>query len=151
MTRALPFVLVLLAAGCASPKPEARTGGSALTCGIADPPWHSAVSDFDRRATLEVIAGLADAARDGRAQMHAGARANTGDKLSMLYQQTPSGGFISDGVAELGRRLRQLDCAVKGGLAFDQADQRYAEILGELQAERATLEPGGGGPRSAAP
>lgn len=150
MTRALPLFAVLLAAACASSRPEARAGQSALTCGIADPQWRSAVSDFDRQATLALIAGLSDAARDGRARLHAGSGAKVGDQLDALDRQATPNGFVSEGVAELGRRLRQLECAVKGGLAFDLADQRYAAILGELAAERATLDPAGGSTRSAA-
>jgi hypothetical protein len=143
----------LLAAGCATEKAALRSE-SELQCGIAPLGWPSASRDFDRYRTLTTIALLNDATRRDREQLHAGEKAHVGAVLDTALRQPESvgGPFVSQGVAELGIRLRQLDCAVRGDrLAFQLADRLYGQILAELGAEQTTLEPVAGAPRTAAP
>lgn len=150
MKRIMMFA-VLMAAGCASSqKPGAQVGGSGY-CSIAEVKWPSAARDFDRRTTLEVLGALAEAAEADHAQLKAGARGEVGTKLDENIRRVANDGFVSRGVAELGVRLRQLDCAVKSGRVDSaRASALYGQILAELQAERATLEPRGGGTGAAA-
>lgn len=143
------LLAVVTAAGCAtttSPGKEVRSGGS-LLCGISQPAWPSADRDFDRRTTLEVLAGLESAAHTDRSGLHAGTKAQVGEALDQMSARPDSSrAFISSGAAELAVQLRQLDCAVKSGvISFATADQRYGQILADVAAERSTLEPGGGG------
>ncbi len=144
---------LLLAAGCAGSAKNEVAGGNTRLCSIADPQWASAARDFDRRSTLEVIAGLNKAARADLEQLKAGQRNDVGAQLDELYRLAPPSAFVSGGVAELGVRLRQLDCAVRSNkVANESADKLYAQILAELRAEQSTLDPSGGAAnKSAAP
>jgi hypothetical protein len=142
-------------AGCATTQTTASTGGMPARtgyCSISEPGWAAANRDFDRATTIESIAGLTEAANADRDRLHAGARDDVGARLDQLYRTYHTTAFVSQGVAELGTRLRQLDCAVQhGSVEFAKADQLYAQILAELAVEKSTLEPGPGTARSAAP
>ena len=75
---------LLLAAGCAGSAKNEVAGGNTRLCSIADPQWASAARDFDRRSTLEVIAGLNKAARADLEQLKAGQRNDVGAQLDEL-------------------------------------------------------------------
>lgn len=140
-----PFLLlaataVLLPACATTP----RGGGG--YCMVGDVEWQSATSGFDRRLTLEKIAGLRSAIESDTRALHEGRRDVVGDQLTAIAHAPATSHFVSDGVHELAIRLRQLDCAVRGNkVPFDMAIQRYNTILGELSVEQATLEPKNGG------
>ncbi len=124
----------------------AHTGveGGGGYCGIAEPEWHGAVRDYDRATTLETIAGLRQYANSDRVKSRTGARGDVGGELDELFRRPAPEAFIARGVTDLGVRLRQLDCGVRGGrVPVDQADALYAEILGQLGSEQAALDPSG--------
>jgi hypothetical protein len=136
--KTLVFVSLLCAA-CAGSRSEVASGGY---CSINEPRWAAANRDFDRALTLEVIAGLRDAATDDRNKLHAGARGDVGARIDELSRHLTSNAFVSTGVAALGVRLRQLDCAVrKNRMAFEVSEGLYEKIVAELEAERQTLDP----------
>jgi hypothetical protein len=144
------LLVAMFLGGCAASNGEVRS--SALTCGIADQTWASADRDFDRNTTIEQLHALKGAAQTDRDKLKAGAKAEVGDALDQLYRKQAPSAFVGKGVAELGNRLRQLDCGVRADkIAYDVAVKRYEQILGELGAEQATLEPGAGTPRAATP
>jgi len=127
--------------GCAA-STSARNGGS--FCAIDEAPWPSAPSAFDRRLTLEVIGGLRQSVEADMRALAEGRRNEIGDRLTAISHQPATSAFISNGVGELATRLRQLDCAVRPQrVSTEMAQKRYGSILGELQVEQATLEPGG--------
>ena len=131
----LPFLI----GGCAGPTQDVKGG----YCAINEPRWPAASRDFDRATTIETIAALDAAARGDREKLKQGARGDVGANIDMLYQHDQrSSAFISNGVAELANRLRQLDCAVRANRVDSaRAEQSYEQILAELAAERATLDP----------
>lgn len=133
------WMLLLLLSGCAASNPMRRA--SMTLCSVGDPAWPSAPRDWDRATTLDVLGTLSQATDDDRARLHAGHLDEVGALLDAA--PAPSRAFIAHDVAELGTRLRQLDCAVRARtLPFDVADRRYAQILGELRVERSVLAPG---------
>lgn len=139
-----PWMLLAVVSmvGCASSN-SARNGGG--FCVIDEAPWPSAATAFDRRLTLEVIAGLRQSVESDLRALAEGRRNEIGDRLTAISHQPTTSAFISMGVAELATRLRQLDCAVRAQrVAPELAQQRYGSILGELQVEQAILEPKGG-------
>jgi hypothetical protein len=139
-----PFALLIVTTALLSACATAPRGGSSY-CVVGDVEWQSATSGFDRRLTLEKIAGLREAIEADTRAMHEGRRDNVGDRLTAIAHAPVTSSFVSDGVHELAIRLRQLDCAVRGNkLPFEVAIQRYNRILGELSVEQATLEPKGG-------
>jgi hypothetical protein len=142
-------MLLMFLGGCAATGGEVKTGGY---CSIAESSWAGADRDFDRATTLEQLRALEGAASADRDKLKAGAKADVGDSLDHLFRQPAPQGFVGRGVAELGNRLRQLDCAVRADrVTYDLALDRYGRILGELGAERATLDPGAGTPRASSP
>jgi hypothetical protein len=142
---------LLVAGGCAATSGEVRSSG-ALSCGIAEQGWAAADRDFDRATTIEELHALKGVAQADRDKLKAGQKADVGSSLDELFRKPAPGAFVGKGVAELGQRLRQLDCAVRNDkLAYDLAQRRYDQILSELGAEQATLEPGAGTPRAATP
>jgi hypothetical protein len=131
--------LFMWSSGCATfgPTPDA-----ASTCGIQLPVWSVAHSDFDRAATLEVLASLKDTASEDREHARLGRRDEVGRSADALFTVAPSaaGAFVSYGAYELASRLRQLDCAVRrSSVTPELAQARYGAILAELDAERTTL------------
>jgi hypothetical protein len=93
---------------------------------------------------MEAVAALRDAANGDRARVKGGTTNDVGEQIDQLYRQSNGGGaFVSHGVAELGTRLRQLDCAVRHGrVNGGDADARYAQLLADLQAEADVLDGG---------
>ena len=136
------LVLALFGTACAT-SGGAMRNSSAMACGIAQQPWPAASRDFDRSRSVAVIGSLKQIAAADRDHLKMGQKSDVGDSLDNLYREGGSGGFVSSGVAELGNRLRQLDCAVRAGrMNAAEAAPLYDQILGELTAERSTLEPG---------
>jgi hypothetical protein len=142
--------LALWLTGCAASSGETKSG--ARYCSIAEPTWATADRDFDRATTIEELHALKDAAQADRDKLKAGVRNEVGDAVDQLYRKPAPTAFVGKGVGELGTRLRQLDCAVRADkLPYDAAVTRYDQILSELGAEQATLEPGVGNSRGTAP
>jgi hypothetical protein len=147
-TSLLPAALLLLGACAENPKPGAESGASAGFCSMTEPSWNGAARDFDRGATLEVIGSLRQVAAADQHRAKVGARADVGVELDELLKRPAPSGFIARGVAQLGVRLRQLDCAVRAGrVNGERANALYAQILAELTGEQAALDPAGGGAR----
>src|SRR5262245_25265305 len=105
------LLIAMFLGGCAASNGEVRT--SSLTCGIAEQPWSAADRDFDRATTIEELHALKGAAQASRDKLKGGAKAEVGDQLDQLYRRQAPTAFVGKGVAELGNRLRQLDCAVR--------------------------------------
>lgn len=144
--------LALLGACAENPKVGSETAAGARFCSLADPSWNGAARDFDRGATLEVIGSLRQVAAADQHRAKVGARADVGVELDELLKRPAPSGFIARGVAQLGVRLRQLDCAVRAGrMAPERANELYAQIINELVGEQAALDPAGGGRVPAAP
>lgn len=151
MKRTLLCALCLTA--CAS---TPSTGASGIPqsgwCSLSEPVWASAARDFNRAATLEVLAAIRTLVDTDRSLVKAGQKSDVGSQLDEIYKTMRPTGFVSDGVAQLGVRLRQLDCAVRAGkVEYQTAITRYDEIANLLGAEQATLEPGSAGPRAVSP
>ena len=146
MTFRILCATFFLGVGCAATGPGGSTTAANVGwCTIAEPAFAHAPRDFDRAATLEVIAGLRAAADADRVRLRTGAKNEVGSELDEFFRNHRSQAFISHGTGELGTRLRQLDCAVRAGrITTEKSEELYGQILAELASEQAVLDPGGG-------
>lgn len=129
-------LLVTGCAGCGSTNSQTKPA-PAWACGIQEPVWASWEDAFDRARTLELVARLRAAAESDRAQIKADPNAQPGTRLAEIVRQTTGDTtFVSNQAADLGLRLRQLECAVRRGTWRARPgtiDKIYAEIIGEMR------------------
>jgi hypothetical protein len=140
MTRTPLFGMLLAAAaaGCAADATGPSRVVSLAACRIAPLDFPSAVRDFDRGRSTQLLSEVEKIARaDRQALAEGAAETRLGRGLESLGGDG-RGAFVAHDVAELAVRLRQLDCAVlAGGLrAPGEADRRYDRLLAEIEAAR---------------
>jgi hypothetical protein len=133
--------LLFLSACATSGAASQPTAAARESCSIVETNWPAGQEDFDKPRTSELARQLAEIARADREALRADHNTKVGARLSALDHAAANGRFVSQPVAGLAVRLRQLECAVERGTLRtpELIDKRYEQLLSDLESEQKVL------------
>ena len=132
---------LLFLSACGTSGSAVQPTPAAGSCSIVETTWPAGQEDFDKNRTSELARQLAEIARADREALRADHATKVGARLIALDREAATSRFISQPVAGLAVRLRQLECAIeRGTLRTPQViDKRYEQLLSDLESEQKVL------------